>query len=36
MKVFIKGLNSCVMRKRNIMHYRDFIVANGHKIVNDP
>lgn len=34
MKVFIKSLNSCVMRKRNILHYRDFIIANSFAFVS--
>gem|GEM_PF-5867144 len=28
MRVFIKGLNSCLMRKRNLCRYRGFLVAN--------
>lgn len=36
MKVFLKGLNSCVMRKQKLRQYADFILANGHIIVSDP
>jgi len=36
MKVFLKGLNSCVMRKKELNHYQRFIVANGHEIVVNP
>ncbi len=36
MKVFIKGLNSCTMRKQNIQHYREVLSDNGHIIVKDP
>jgi len=35
-KVFVKGLNSCGMRKSNVQRYRDFLQANGHIIVNNP
>lgn len=36
MKIFIKGLNSCVMRKFELQLYRSFLIANGHEIVNSP
>lgn len=36
MKVFIKGLNSCAMRKQNLLKYRDFLEKNGHLIVERP
>lgn len=36
MKIFIKGLNSCTMRKQKLQQYRSFIVANGHEIVTNP
>jgi len=36
MKVFIKGLHGCSMRKVNVRRYRDFVLANGHKVVNNP
>ncbi|MCX5726891.1 MAG: radical SAM protein [Candidatus Saganbacteria bacterium] len=36
MKVFIKGLNSCTMRKQKLRQYRDFIIANGHGIAGHP
>lgn len=32
MKVFIKGLNSCAMRKQKLRQYADFLVTNGHEI----
>ena len=36
MKVFLKGLNSCVMRKKELNHYQRYIIANGHQIVTNP
>lgn len=36
MKVFVKGLNSCAMRKQKLQQYRYFLVANGHQIVDNP
>jgi len=36
MKVFIKGLNSCGMRKADVQRYRDFLAENEHEIVNRP
>lgn len=36
MKVFIKGLNSCAMRKQKLHQYREFLLSNGHKVVNRP
>ena len=36
MKVFIKGLNSCAMRKGKLQQYLSFLIANGHKVVNKP
>ena len=36
MKIFIKGLNSCTMRKQKLQQYQDFLANNGHEIVNDP
>ncbi len=36
MKVFLKGLNSCTMRRKNVQHYGVFLEKNGHQIVNDP
>jgi threonylcarbamoyladenosine tRNA methylthiotransferase CDKAL1 len=36
MKVFLKGLNSCTMRKQKLQQYRDFLIANGHEISDDP
>ncbi|MFA5156124.1 MAG: radical SAM protein [Candidatus Omnitrophota bacterium] len=35
MKVYIKGLNSCLTRKQKLQQYRDFLVANGHEITHD-
>jgi len=35
MKVYIKGFNSCLMRRQNIGQYRDFLRACGHEIVAD-
>ncbi len=36
MKVFIKGLNGCGMRKINLQKYYNFLMANGHQVVNSP
>lgn len=36
MKIFIKGLNACGMRKTNVRQYRDLLAANGHTIVENP
>lgn len=36
MKVFVKGLNSCGMRRTNVRRYEDFIKANGHTLVSHP
>jgi threonylcarbamoyladenosine tRNA methylthiotransferase MtaB len=35
MKVFLKGLNGCTMRKQKLKSYADFVEANGHSIVSD-
>jgi MiaB/RimO family radical SAM methylthiotransferase len=36
MKVFIHGLNTCGMRNVKIWSYRDFLLTNGHEIVDNP
>lgn len=36
MKVYIKGLNTCPMRRQNLQHYREFFSRNGHALVEDP
>ena len=36
MKVFVKGLNSCGMRKANLRRYADFLLKNGHEISGTP
>lgn len=36
MKVYIKGLNTCTMRKQNLLHYRCFLERTGHQIVSEP
>ncbi|MDP8245321.1 MAG: radical SAM protein [Candidatus Hinthialibacter antarcticus] len=36
MKVFVKGLNSCGMRRTNVQRYLNFIEANGHELVTHP
>lgn len=36
MRVFTKGLNSCAMRKQNLQHYNNFLMANGHEVVSSP
>jgi len=35
-QVFIKGLNSCPMRRQKLQQYRHFLTANGHEIVDNP
>ena len=36
MKVFVKGLHGCGMRKVNVEQYTDFLLANGHEVVSHP
>ena len=36
MKIFVKGLNSCGMRRTNVQRYIDYLSANGHEIVAHP
>lgn len=36
MKVFIKGLNSCAMRKQKLQQYEDYLLANGHSLACSP
>lgn len=36
MKVFIKGLNTCTQRAPKLQQYHDFLVANGHQVVDGP
>jgi tRNA A37 methylthiotransferase MiaB len=36
MRVFLKGLNSCGMRRADVRRYRDFLAASGHELVADP
>ena len=36
MRVYIKGLNTCVMRKQKVLQYMAYITANGHELVNSP
>ena len=36
MKVFIKGLNTCEMRKQNVSRYKEYLKANGHELVFSP
>lgn len=36
MNIFIKGLNSCAMRKQKLHQYKDYFVANGHLVVSSP
>ncbi len=33
MKVHVRGLNSCVNRKRDIKRYKEYILRNGHNLV---
>lgn len=36
MKVYIKAMNSCIMRRQKLKQYHDYLLANGHKIVSNP
>jgi tRNA A37 methylthiotransferase MiaB len=36
MKIFIKGLNSCVLRRQKLEQYKQYLVANNHSIVLTP
>lgn len=36
MKVYIKGLNICPLRRQNLLHYRRFLERNAHEVVSDP
>jgi MiaB/RimO family radical SAM methylthiotransferase len=35
MKVFLRGLNGCVMRKQKLNQYRQLLAAGGHEIVEN-
>lgn len=35
-KVFLKGLNSCAMRRGKLRQYRIFLETNGHILTDDP
>lgn len=36
MKICIKGMNSCTMRRQKLQQYHNFLLANGHEIVRSP
>jgi len=36
MKIFLKGLNTCIQRKQNLLQYQNFIKRSGHEITKDP
>ena len=36
MKVFLRGLNACVMRNQKLLQYTRFLEANSHEIVEMP
>ncbi|MBF0460624.1 MAG: radical SAM protein [Magnetococcales bacterium] len=36
MKVYIKGLNACAMRREKLVQYREFLAANDHTLVESP
>uniref|UniRef100_A0A6H2A581 Putative radical SAM superfamily protein n=1 Tax=viral metagenome TaxID=1070528 RepID=A0A6H2A581_9ZZZZ len=36
MKIFIRGLTACAMRKADIGRYKDCLKSGGHKIIDDP
>lgn len=36
MKVYIKGLNICPLRRQNLLHYKCFLEKNGHEVIFDP
>ncbi|MBW1660386.1 MAG: radical SAM protein [Deltaproteobacteria bacterium] len=35
-KVFLKGMNACHMRNREVLQYRKFFIANGYEFVAGP
>jgi len=36
MKVYIKGLNACPLRRQNLLHHKLFLEKNGHEVVPEP
>ncbi len=36
MKVYLKGLYSCALRRQKAVQYKNFLTANGHEIVDNP
>ncbi len=36
MKVYIKGLNICALRRQSLLHYRCFLKSTGHEVVSNP
>lgn len=36
MKIYLKGLNACAMRNQKLLQYRDYFIANGHKMTDYP
>lgn len=36
MKIYIKGLNSCAMRKQKLHQYENYFISNGHELVSTP
>jgi len=36
LKIFIKGLNSCAMRKQKLLEYKNFFLANHHDVIDNP
>ena len=36
MKVYLKGVNSCVMRRQKLQQYQDYFTQNGHTVVDSP
>lgn len=36
MRVYIKGLNSCVMRRQKLKQYGDYLIYHGHTLVDAP
>ena len=36
MKIYLKGLNACVMRRQKLAQYHDYFAANDHVFVDSP
>lgn len=36
MRIYLKGLNTCTTRKQKLLQYKEFLLANGHTLVDRP